>query len=83
MNQIIGYFINTLATKKFLDYGPIKQLKDIFLSLLGSVFMLVFVWSIGKISINKYFLVILQIMVGMISYVFLPILLIMKVSIIF
>lgn len=70
LNQIIGYFINTLATKKVLDYGPIKQLKDIFLSLLGSVFMLVFVWSIGKISINKYFLVILQIMVGMISYVF-------------
>ncbi|AMM51663.1 hypothetical protein TH61_11410 [Rufibacter sp. DG15C] len=50
LSSVLAFFINTIFSNKFLEYGPIKQLKDLAPSLLHSILI-----GLGLIYINEYF----------------------------
>lgn len=68
-NQMLGFIINSCVTKKVMNYGTIKQLKDIFPSAFASILVFVLVSILGKMNVNIYVLLFIQILCGFVSYV--------------
>lgn len=68
LNQILGFYVNTLGAKKLLDYGPAKQLKDIIPSITCAAIMLIGVNMTGRVNVDVRFILLLQILVGIIVY---------------
>lgn len=69
LNQVLGFILNSIATKKELGYGLSQQIKAILPSLSSSIFMSIIVFFVGKISINLYISLIMQICTGIVVYV--------------
>lgn len=65
----ISIFINAYPTKKILSYNFLDLWKDIMPSLLISLGMGVIVYSIQWLTINTVLILIIQIVVGVVSYI--------------
>ena len=65
----IGLIINSYPNKKLLSYSFAEQIKDIIPSLILSMFMGVIVYCVGLINLPYLWLLILQIVTGIIAYV--------------
>ena len=62
-------FVNSIPNKKLLDYSFCEQMKDIVPSVALSLIMFVIVYSLGKINIPMFPLLILQIVTGVVVYI--------------
>lgn len=65
---VIGTFINTFPNSKLLNYSYIQQVKDILPSFLLSMAMGVIIWGCSLININPVITLIIQVIVGTITY---------------
>ncbi len=68
---VISTFINAFPNRKLLKYSYLEQLKDMFPSFIISAIMAVLVWGVSFWRIKDIYTIILQILVGMLVYVFL------------
>ena len=66
---IIGSFINSYPNKKLLSYSYLEQMKDILPSLILSIIMGVIVYSIVLLEFSNLLTIIIQIIIGGISYI--------------
>ena len=69
---ILSTIINSFPNRKLLNYGYFEQLKDIFPNLFIAILMFIVVYIIGYLDFNNVFLLmLLQILVGAVFYMFL------------
>ena len=61
---MVALIINVAPNKKYLNYGFIEQMKDMMPHFALSVLMAIIVFLVGMIKINKYLLLVIQIVVG-------------------
>lgn len=66
--SLIGFYLNTIYTKKLLNYGFFKQIKDFWPYLLASISIMVEGIVIGEIIDNHLVSLIISIVVGGITY---------------
>ena len=66
---IISTIINAFPNKKLLNYSYVEQIKDIFPSLIISIFMGVVVYSIIFLKLSNFMTLMLQIVLGISIYV--------------
>lgn len=66
---VIALFINSYYNKTLLNYSIVEQIKDIWLYFVLTIAMGILVFVVGKIQINIYILLILQIMIGALFYI--------------
>jgi len=69
ISTAISMVINSWPNRKILNYGLLKQLKDIIPNLLLAALMGVFVWLVGLIPMNYIILMFIQIFVGVLIYI--------------
>lgn len=69
ITTVIAIVVNTFPNRKLIGYGYGLQLKDISKTLLSSVIMMVIVLIVGKLQLNRIWLLVLQIIVGIVSYI--------------
>ena len=67
--SIISQIINSWPNKKLLGYGFIEQIKDILPSLLLSVFMGGIVYLINYLGFSNWLTLLIQIPLGMVTYI--------------
>ena len=67
--SILSSFINAFPNKKLLNYSYFEQIKDIIPTLLLSMVMCLIVLIIGKLKINLIVILIIQIIVGVFTYI--------------
>jgi O-antigen/teichoic acid export membrane protein len=65
----LGWFVNAYPNKKFISYSFIEQFKDIFPPLLMSLTMFVIVFAVGTIHLSLSYSFMLQVIVGVTSYI--------------
>ena len=68
VSGILGQIINSWPNWKLLDYHYLEQLRDIFPSLLLSVFMGVCVWMVEKLNLGSGITLLIQIPLGAVIY---------------
>lgn len=68
---IVSTFINSYPNKKLLNYSYLEQMKDIMPSFIISVLMGVITYSVRFFNMGNMITMIIQILVGVISYLFL------------
>lgn len=68
VSGILGQIINSWPNWKLLDYNYLEQLRDIFPSLLLSVFMGVCVWMVEKLNLGSGITLLIQIPLGAVIY---------------
>lgn len=68
VSGILGQIINSWPNWKLLDYNYLEQLRDIFPSLLLSVFMGVCVWMVEKLNLGSGITLLIQIPLGAAIY---------------
>lgn len=68
---IISSFINGYPNKKLLNYGYIEQMKDIIPSITLSVIMGLTIYPIIKLEIGDIYKIIIQVLLGLITYILL------------
>lgn len=66
--SVIGWFINSYPNRKLINYSYKEQLGDFLPSLLISLVMFVAVLFVGKLELNVFLLLILQVFVGIVVY---------------
>ncbi len=66
--NIFVFFVNSYPNKKIIKYSYIDQLKDVCPNIIMSILMALLVYAIGRMDVNIYCLIILQILVGSIFY---------------
>lgn len=71
---IIAILVNTYPNRKLLDYSYRLQLADLIPNLVIASIMSIIVYSMNLIEINKLLLLILQVIVGIITYISLSVL---------
>lgn len=71
--NIFATIVNTFPNRKLIGYGYIDLLKDLLPNLLISAIMYVVVVLVGKLPINIYALLILQVFTGVTVYILLAI----------
>lgn len=69
----VSMLINILPNKKLIQYGYKEQFRDIFPSLLISIIMLIAVMQVRKLLVSDFVLLILQVIVGVVVYIFLSV----------
>lgn len=69
VTSIISSFINSYPNKKLLNYSFIEQWKDIANSFIISIIMIIVVNMINCIELNLYIQLVLQIIVGIVTYI--------------
>lgn len=67
--SIVALFINSRHNKEYLDYGLKEQISDILIYFILSLIMEIIVIFIGKINMNVYLLLLIQILAGMLVYI--------------
>ena len=72
--SIIALLINSYPNKKLLNYSIIEQLNDVGGNFLIAFLMMILVIGIGTLPLNKYLLVLLQVIFGILIYLFFSIL---------
>lgn len=70
ISSILGQIINSFPNKKLLNYWFIDQLKDILPNLLLASLMGLGVWGISFIPLNYILVLTLQVMLGIVIYLF-------------
>lgn len=70
VSTIIGTFINAYPNKKLLGYSYMEQVKDMMPTMVLSVLMACIVWSLSLLNINAVAIMLLQVFIGSILYVF-------------
>ncbi len=68
ITTIISIFINTAPNKKLLNYGIVEQLKDMFSTLVLTCIMGLFAYLPTFLGLTDLLLLLIQIFVGVISY---------------
>ncbi len=68
VSGILGQIINSWPNWKLLDYSYFEQLRDIFPSLLISVFMGICVWMVEKLNLGSGITLLIQIPLGAAIY---------------
>lgn len=66
---IISMFINAFPNRKLLNYGFLEQIKDVLPSMVLSLVMCGIVLILGRLNINVYLLIILQVIMGALVYI--------------
>ena len=67
-NTLLDLTINTIINKKIINYSVFEELSDCFTALTLSLIMAVILVFIGKLEFNIYVKVVIQILVGVLSY---------------
>ena len=68
VTMFIGHAINSVSSKKLLDYGWLRQIKDILPSMLLSLVMGVCVWCVQLLGLSDMLTLVLQICSGVAVY---------------
>lgn len=71
VSTFIATFINSYPNKKLMNYSFLEQWKDLLPSFVISIAMGVIVWSLGFINIPNVLLITIQIITGVVVYIFL------------
>lgn len=71
ISGFLNLIINSIATGKIIKYGLFKQLKDTTPIFIATLIMTLIVYLIGLIPINKVILLIIQVLIGIITYILL------------
>ena len=66
---VFGFFVNAYPNKKLINYSYIEQIKDLTPSLLLSLGMLICVLLVGQLQLPNIYLIMVQIIVGVVAYV--------------
>lgn len=66
--NFICIFINIKPSKRLVDYGLLEQLKDVFPTLIISLFMGVLVYACELLPLSNLLRLAVQILVGTVSY---------------
>ncbi len=74
ISTVLGSIVNASPNKKLMNYSYMEQIKDMLPSVVLSVIMCVVVLMVGMLDINLYLLLILQLIVGVLTYAGLSIL---------
>ena len=67
-NTLLDLTINTIINKKIINYSIFEELSDCFTAFTLSMMMAAIVVFIGKIELNIYVKVVIQILTGVLSY---------------
>ena len=67
--NVYSYFVNSYPNKKILNYSYKNQIIDVAPNFILAAFMAVIVFVIGKIGMNMYVSVVIQILVGATIYI--------------
>ncbi len=68
ITTVISCFVNAFPNKKLIKYSYVEQMKDILPSLILSFIMCGAVLLVGMLDINKFLLLVLQVIVGILVY---------------
>ena len=68
ITTVISIFINTMPNKKMLDYGFVEQMKDMFPTIVLTCIMGVIAYMPTFLRLPDILLLILQILIGVVSY---------------
>lgn len=68
ITMLIGHMINSVPSRKLLNYGYFQQLRDILPSMLLSVAMGAAVWSVSLLGLPDILTLPIQILVGVLFY---------------
>lgn len=71
LSGLISTLVNAYPNKSLLNYGLKEQIVDILPSFLLSILMGILVFIVGKLEINIFILLLLQVIVGVVSYLLL------------
>lgn len=69
ISSIIGCLINAYPNKRLINYGLIKQIKDLLPIILLNLFMYLGVYFISFINVNLYIKMLIQILCGVALYI--------------
>lgn len=67
-NTLLDLTINTIINKKIINYSVFEELSDCFTAFTLSLIMAIILFFIGKLEFNIYVKVVIQILVGVLSY---------------
>lgn len=73
-NSIIAMIINSYPNKKLINYSLLNQIKDMLPNLIMSLVMAIPVYLVNLLSYESLFIMIIQILIGIIVYVLISIL---------
>lgn len=65
---VFGFFVNAYPNKKLINYSYFEQIKDLTPSILLSLGMLASVLLVGQLQLQNIYLMIIQIIVGVVVY---------------
>jgi O-antigen/teichoic acid export membrane protein len=65
----LGWFVNAYPNRKLISYSFTEQFRDIFPPLSMSLIMFVMIFLFGRIHMNLVYTLILQIIIGIVSYI--------------
>lgn len=68
ISTAVSIFLFMIASKNYLNYSFMEQLGDISSSLCIGVLMGVVVWIVGRLNLNTWVLILIQIIVGVVTY---------------
>lgn len=71
ITSVLATVINSFPNKRLMEYGYLEQIKDIFPNILLAVIMGCIIFPISYIPVNVIIIVIIQILLGVISYIIL------------
>ena len=69
VTMLLGHMINSVPSKKLLDYGWASQIKDILPSMLLALFMGLCVWSVQLLGLSDILTLFVQIILGVTVYI--------------
>lgn len=68
ISYVLAQVVNAIPNKKLLDYSYIEQIKDIMPCILVALLMGIIVYFIGLIPANPWFILLLQFIIGTVTY---------------
>lgn len=63
LSSVLSQIINAWPNKKLLGYGYLEQLSDILPSIICAIISGIFVWEIGRVEMNVYILLFVQVLI--------------------
>jgi len=69
ISSLLNQIINAYPNKNLLDYGYIRQIKDILPSIVIAVIMGIIIYLFNFVNLNDIIILILQVLVGAIIYI--------------
>ena len=69
ISSLLNQMINAYPNKKLLDYGYIRQMKDIGPSVLVAIIMGITIYLFNFLSLPTMFILIIQVLIGVMIYI--------------